>query len=113
VRQLGSSVLSALERQEGGDHYKRYAIEPVEFCHRNNLSWCQANVVKYVVRFKDKGGIEDLHKARHYLDMLEEFEYGEKEKATPEKKPRRYGAWDTRLPTENSAIQTAEPGETY
>lgn len=70
--------MSALDRQEGGSHYKRYAIEPVEFCHRNGLSWCQANVVKYVVRFKEKGGREDLAKARHYLDMLEEFEYGVK-----------------------------------
>lgn len=74
---------SALDRQEGGSHYKGYAIEPVEFCHRNNLSWCQANVVKYVVRFKDKGGQADLAKARHYLDMLEEFEYGKKEPGSP------------------------------
>lgn len=68
--------MSATDRQEGGSHYKSYAIEPVAYCHLNNLSWCQANVVKYVTRFKDKGGREDLAKARHYLDMLEEFEYG-------------------------------------
>lgn len=78
--------MSSLNRQEGGDHYKKYAIEPVEFCHRNGLTWCQANVVKYAVRFRDKGGLEDLKKARHYLDMLVEFEYGgwDEKKAEPD-----------------------------
>lgn len=64
-----------LEVQEGGDHYKRYAIQPVEFAMSNKLDLCQANVVKYTVRFRDKGGIEDLRKARHYLELLAQFEY--------------------------------------
>lgn len=75
--------MSSLDRQEGGSHYKKYAIEPAEFCHKNGLTWCQANVVKYVCRFKDKGGYEDLLKAKHYLDMLTEFEYGDETAAKP------------------------------
>jgi hypothetical protein len=56
--------------QVGGDHYKNYAIQPTEYIIQNDLSFCQGNVVKYVTRYKDKGGIDDLKKARHYLDML-------------------------------------------
>ena len=60
----------ALSTQVGGDHYKTMAIQPVEFIHGNNLGFCEGNVIKYVTRWKSKGGIEDLKKARHYLDML-------------------------------------------
>ncbi len=64
----------ALDRQEGGDHYKKLAIQPIEYCHRNNLGTCESFVVKYVTRWRDKGGIEDLKKARHTLDLLIEME---------------------------------------
>lgn len=66
-----------LDVQEGGGHYKSYPIQPVEFAMKNKLDLCQANIVKYVVRFRDKGGIEDLRKARHYIELLAQFEYGE------------------------------------
>lgn len=64
-----------LNRQEGGDHYKKWTIQPVEFAMVNGLDLCQANIVKYVCRFRDKGGKEDLLKARHYIDLLISFEY--------------------------------------
>lgn len=64
----------ALERQEGGNHYKDMAIQPVEYIHRNGLGFCEGNVVKYVSRWRAKGGIEDLKKARHFLDLLIEME---------------------------------------
>jgi len=70
------SNMSSLDRQEGGGHYKSFPIQPAEFCERNKLTWCQASIVKYVCRFRLKNGREDLAKARHYLDMLEEMEYG-------------------------------------
>lgn len=61
--------------QVGGSHYKKYAIQPTEYIMKNNLSFCEGNVIKYVTRYKDKNGIEDLKKARHYLDILiEELE---------------------------------------
>jgi len=74
-----SNPPSALDRQEGGDHYQHYKVQPVEFAMLNGLDLCQANVIKYVCRFRCKGGIEDLKKARHYIDLLMEFEYGNKE----------------------------------
>lgn len=66
-----------MERQEGGNHYRVMAIQPVEFCERNKLSCCEANVVKYVCRHRRKNGREDLEKAKHYLDLLIELEYSE------------------------------------
>lgn len=65
--------------QEGGDHYKKWEIQPVEFAMVNKLDLCQANVVKYVCRFRDKGGKEDLLKARHYIDLLIHSEYNKKD----------------------------------
>lgn len=58
------------KRQVGGTHYAKYAIQPTEYIIKNNLNFCEGNVVKYVTRWKDKGGVDDLRKARHYLDMM-------------------------------------------
>lgn len=69
---------SALGIQVGGDHYKEFEIQPIEFCEKNKLTACQSNIIKYVCRFKFKDGIKDLEKAQHYLALLKEFEYGEK-----------------------------------
>lgn len=67
---------SPLSVQEGGDHYKKLKIQPVEYCHANNLGICESNIIKYVTRYKDKNGKEDLKKARHFLDLLIHLEYG-------------------------------------
>jgi hypothetical protein len=56
-------------RQEGGDHYQKHKIQPYEFITKNNLSYFQGNVIKYVVRYKDKNGIEDLKKIIHYCEL--------------------------------------------
>lgn len=66
--------MNALETQVGGDHYQKKAIQPVEYIHANGLGFCEGNIVKYVSRWKDKGGIKDLEKARHYLDILIQLE---------------------------------------
>jgi hypothetical protein len=66
--------MSALEVQEGGDHYKRLKIQPVEYIHANNLPFIEGSVIKYVSRWKNKNGIADLRKARHFLDLLIELE---------------------------------------
>ena len=71
---------SALNKQEGGNHYKGYAIQPVQYAHANHLDFFQGRVVKYVKRFRDKNGKEDLEKAKHCIDMLIELEYGIEEK---------------------------------
>lgn len=70
----GSVGTSALEKQVGGNHYKQFQIQPVEFINANNLSYMQGNVIKYVVRYPFKNGIADLEKAKHYIEMLIEFE---------------------------------------
>lgn len=70
----GSVGTSALEKQVGGSHYKQFPIQPVEFINVNNLSYMQGNVIKYVVRYPFKNGIADLEKAKHYIEMLIEFE---------------------------------------
>lgn len=65
---------SALNKQVGGNHYKQFAIQPVEFINTNNLSYMVGNVIKYVTRYPFKNGIDDLEKAKHYIEMLIEFE---------------------------------------
>lgn len=68
---------SPLDSQIGGDHYKSMKIQPIEFTHKNNLNFCQGNVIKYITRYKNKNGKEDLEKVKHYVDLLIELEYGE------------------------------------
>lgn len=69
--------MSALNEQIGGNHYKKFVIQPVEFIHKNGIGYIEGCIIKYVCRHRDKGGIEDLRKARHYLELLAELEYGE------------------------------------
>ena len=66
--------MSALNVQVAGDHYKKQAIQPVQYIHANGIGFFEGNVIKYVTRWRDKGGIKDLEKAKHYLEMLIELE---------------------------------------
>jgi hypothetical protein len=68
---------SALDKQESGNHYKDKGIQPIIYIHANNLGFCEGNVVKYVTRWRDKGGEADLRKAIHYLELLIELETGQ------------------------------------
>lgn len=63
----------AMDKQVGGSHYQ-LPIQPIEYILANGLGYCEANVVKYVSRWRNKGGIQDLKKAIHYLEMLIEQE---------------------------------------
>ncbi len=56
-------------RQVGGKHYKNFPIQPYEFISKNNLSFFQGCVVKYVCRYLQKNGIEDLEKIKHYCEL--------------------------------------------
>ena len=67
-------MTSSLVKQIGGNHYSKLAIQPVEYITKNKLSYLQGNVIKYVTRYKDKNGLQDLQKAKHYIDMLIELE---------------------------------------
>ena len=68
--------MSALVHQIGGDHYRSKAIQPVEYIHANGIGYFEGNVIKYVSRWRDKGGLADLEKAKHYLAILIELEGG-------------------------------------
>jgi hypothetical protein len=63
-----------LGRQEGGSHYKDLAIQPVEYIHANALPFIEGSVVKYITRWRAKGGIADLRKAAHFIELLIELE---------------------------------------
>ncbi len=65
---------AALTTQVGGNHYKDMPIQPVEYIHKNGSGYCEGCVIKYVSRWRKKNGVEDLKKARHFLDLLIEFE---------------------------------------
>lgn len=64
---------ASTDKQVGGNHYQ-LPIQPIEYILANGLGYCEANVVKYVSRWRNKGGIQDLKKAIHYLEMLIEQE---------------------------------------
>lgn len=66
----------ALTKQEGGSHYKDLAIQPVEYIHANGIGFFEGNVIKYVTRWRSKAGVEDLRKAKHYIELLIELETG-------------------------------------
>ena len=51
-------------------HYSKYKIEPIDFIQANDLGFCEGNVIKYVLRHKDKDGLQDLLKAKQYIDFL-------------------------------------------
>lgn len=64
------SMPKATDIQIGGNHYKSMVIQPVEFILKNNIGFCEGSIIKYVSRYKNKNGVEDLKKAKHFLDLL-------------------------------------------
>lgn len=67
-------AVDALAGQVGGDHYRDMAIQPVEFIHRNGIGFCEGSAIKYLCRWRKKGGLDDLRKAKHFIDLLIEME---------------------------------------
>jgi hypothetical protein len=65
---------SALNMQVDGNHYKKYKIQPMEYIHANNIPFAEGNAIKYITRWRDKGGLKDIDKAIHILEMLKELE---------------------------------------
>lgn len=66
-----------LDEQIGGEHYTKYAIQPIEFTMKNKLNFIQGNVIKYIMRYENKNGLEDLKKAIHYIKLEAKLKYGE------------------------------------
>ena len=74
MQQMLSTPQSALDVQVAGNHYKDLAIQPVEYIHANGIGYFEGNVIKYVSRWRNKNGIKDLEKAKHYIELLIELE---------------------------------------
>lgn len=68
-------MMSALDVQVGGGHYKDFVIQPIEFVEKNGLSFIEGSIVKYICRHRTKNGAEDINKIKHYCDLLLELEY--------------------------------------
>jgi hypothetical protein len=60
--------------QVGGDHYRKLPIQPMEYIQKNKLNFCEGSIVKYATRWRDKGGLQDLLKIKHCVDLLIEIE---------------------------------------
>ena len=73
----GKELPAALDIQIGGNHYKDYAIQPIEFFMANKLTYDVCATIKYVMRHQNKNGKEDLEKAKHTIDIMIEHYYGE------------------------------------
>jgi len=65
------------DKQVGGDHYSKMKIQPAEFINKNKLPFAEGNAIKYICRHINKGGEQDLEKAKHYIDMIIERDYGD------------------------------------
>jgi len=65
----------AIHNQIGGDHYKGNAIQPIEYIYSNKLTWSMGNVIKLVTRDK-VNKVEDLLKAKHYIDLELQIVHG-------------------------------------
>lgn len=63
-----------LEVQIGGGHYKGFKIQPIEFIHANNIPFIEGSIIKYAARWRDKGGLQDIEKIKHYCDLLIKLE---------------------------------------
>lgn len=61
--------MSVNDEQVGGEHYQK-PIQPWDYITLNRLGYLEGNIIKYVTRYKEKNGLQDLHKAKHYLEKL-------------------------------------------
>jgi len=66
--------MKSLKTQVAGNHYKNFSIQPVEYIEKNGLGYVEGCIIKYISRWRNKNGIEDLEKAKHYIDILIEMQ---------------------------------------
>ena len=71
------------KKQIGGSHYKNMKIQPSKFINDNKLLFAEGNAIKYICRHKHKGEVQDLEKAKHYIDMIIDRDYGDHPKPLP------------------------------
>ena len=68
------------DTQVGGNHYQTMKIQPAEFINKNEMKFAEGNAIKYICRHVNKGGLQDLEKAKHYIDMIIERDYADEAK---------------------------------
>lgn len=79
--------MSANDKQVGGEHYRRQKIQHWDLVVANNIPYLEARAIAYLMRWRDKGGVQDLHKAKHFVEKLievEELKAAEEVKPEPE-----------------------------
>ena len=70
------NVMESLKHQVGGDHYKKMAVQPIEYITKNGLDFNQGCIVKYISRYRDKNGAEDIEKIIQVAKIILQLEYG-------------------------------------
>ena len=70
------------DTQVGGNHYQTMKIQPAEFVNKNKMLFAEGNAIKYICRHVNKGGLQDLQKAKHYIDMIIERDYADEAKGS-------------------------------
>ena len=68
--------MTANEEQVGGGHYKGQKVEHWDFVMMHDIPYMEAQVIKYMMRWRKKNGVEDLRKAEHFIRKLIEVELG-------------------------------------
>lgn len=58
------------DRQVDGTHYQKLKIQPIQYILENQIGYCEGNIIKYVSRWREKGGISDLRKVIQYAEFL-------------------------------------------
>lgn len=72
---LEAQTNNPLEKQVGGNHYKKFKIQPIEYIHANNLDFLTGNIIKYASRHRFKNGAEDVRKIIHYAELILKLDY--------------------------------------
>ena len=75
--------MNPYKKQIGGSHYKDMVIQPSEFINKNKLQFAEGNAIKYICRHASKGEVQDLEKAKHYIDMIIDRDYNDQHKPLP------------------------------
>ena len=81
------------DKQHGGSHYQKYKIQPSKFVVENELLYPEGCAIKYIIRHRDKNGKEDILKAIHFLEMILERDYPEKEIPKEDKPQDKDNSW--------------------
>ena len=81
LKHLATMSSNAYTRQIGGKHYLKYKIQPSAFVVENKLLYPEGCVIKYILRHQDKGGKQDLEKAKHFIDMIIERDYKDEQES--------------------------------